>query len=396
MVRRELVRLRRVFERALLLSAGAGAGAVTVYACSSGDHVGEAADASASDGRAGADGVVPQDGASPVDAGDEEDASPFPPGCAPAPPVVYDAAADAPNCAFRVALPCGLPSFVTSISPVNCVMPLAACIEICTGIARPFLSCEVANGFGCDDDAQAFVAADGQAIVVECDKCTIAGRRPRGLRRARGGRRAGSLGAFFSTAAHLEAASIVAFRQLASDLDTLGAPRALSRAALRASEDERRHARAMARLARRHGDAPSPVRAAPHASPSLVALARDNAAEGCVRETLGAVLAAHQARHASDPTVARAMRAIARDEARHAALAWAVARWAEPQLDARERRSVIAARRRAIRHLRRALRVSPSPELRREVGLPSAETARRLFAHVGAELWNAPTPSDGG
>src|SRR5262249_1654863 len=58
---------------------------------------------------------------------------------------------------------------------------------------------------------------------------------------------------------------------------------------------------------------------------------------GCVRETYGAPVARFQAEHAQDPAVAHLMAGIARDEARHAALSWAVARWAETRLDAAAR-----------------------------------------------------------
>jgi hypothetical protein len=56
---------------------------------------------------------------------------------------------------------------------------------------------------------------------------------------------------------------------------------------------------------------------------SLEELAVENAVEGCVRETYGALTAIWQARTAKDPSVAAAVRRIARDETRHAALSWA-------------------------------------------------------------------------
>ena len=52
-----------------------------------------------------------------------------------------------------------------------------------------------------------------------------------------------------------------------------------------------------------------------------VEIARENAEEGCVRETFGALLAAHQAAYACDPEVREVMTRIAGDELRHAALA---------------------------------------------------------------------------
>ena len=52
----------------------------------------------------------------------------------------------------------------------------------------------------------------------------------------------------------------------------------------------------------------------------LVEVAMDNAAEGCVRETYGAAVAAFQGEWAQDRAVRRAMRAIADDEAEQASL----------------------------------------------------------------------------
>jgi hypothetical protein len=57
-------------------------------------------------------------------------------------------------------------------------------------------------------------------------------------------------------------------------------------------------------------------------------VARINAEEGCVGETLGAILAREQLAVARDPAVVRILRRIAADEARHAELAWRFARWA--------------------------------------------------------------------
>jgi len=58
---------------------------------------------------------------------------------------------------------------------------------------------------------------------------------------------------------------------------------------------------------------------------ALVDVALENAVEGCVRETYGALIATRQAEAASDPVVRRAMRKIAADETAHAALSWDVA-----------------------------------------------------------------------
>ena len=79
-------------------------------------------------------------------------------------------------------------------------------------------------------------------------------------------------------------------------------------------------------------------------SPSLVALLEDNAVEGCVKETFGALLATWQAEHAANPRIRRTLRRIAADETRHAALAWGILAWGMKELAPTERRRVEASR----------------------------------------------------
>jgi rubrerythrin len=200
----------------------------------------------------------------------------------------------------------------------------------------------------------------------------------------------GLLGSFFAGVAHLEAASVVAFEVLGDDLGRLGAPAELVAAARRSARDEVRHARVTARIARRHGAEPPVVQGVRRRARGLLAVAIENAVEGCVRETYGALVASWQAAHAGDPRIARAMGRIARDEARHAALAWAIDRWMEPRLDRSSRRAVLAARNRAVRTLLRATRAPYPPFLVTRAGLPSPARASALLAHLQATLWSVP------
>lgn len=78
------------------------------------------------------------------------------------------------------------------------------------------------------------------------------GRRPEGLTPSFASAPS-ELGAWFAEAAHLEAASVVAFRVLAEELAEHGAPDPLIEAATRAARDEARHAAQMTAVARRFG-----------------------------------------------------------------------------------------------------------------------------------------------
>jgi hypothetical protein len=229
---------------------------------------------------------------------------------------------------------------------------------------------------GCTDrDGALYVEGFGAA----------AGRRPAGLvdeARPRGT----PVGAWLADASRLEAASVHAFSILADELLRHGAPDELLERTRRAESDEVRHEGMTATLALRLGaergawaDSPEVLRP-PHRP--LVDVAVENAVEGCVNETYGAVLALWQATHARDKGVRRAMHAIAEDETRHAALAWAVAEWAAPALDPDARRRVDGALRAALATLGERSRREPDPALVSAGLLPEPDVAACLVAAV--------------
>jgi hypothetical protein len=272
-------------------------------------------------------------------------------------------------------LPCGLPD---SLWAIGC--------EVYGGPdgGAP-IGCRLVNGEGCQADAYS-PPANGE-VTMDCNDCFGGGgRRPRGLRRSEV-RASSSLGVYFAKMAYDEAASVRAFERMQRELAAHDAPEALVRAAGRAVRDEVRHARLMTSRAEAHGAVvPSPrVRRAK--TRSLEAIAKENAVEGCVHETFGALLLAWQAKHAPRASFRRAFARIAADEARHAALSWAVAQWLEGRLDARARARVEAARARAVRSLGRsgaAIRVDgvgfPGRALRAAIAEAFAERVVRIAA----------------
>ena len=203
-------------------------------------------------------------------------------------------------------------------------------------------------------------AVQGGQVTVQCI-ADATGRRPAGLDR---------LGptATFAELARLETASIEAFRRLRRELAPRGAPRSLLRRCSRAARDEVRHARVTRALARRHGQPFEAPRIAPAAPRSLESLAVENAVEGCVRETFGALLAGLACDTHADATVRCLMARIVRDEERHGALAWAVAAWLEPRLSSGARQRVRAARDAAFAEL---IREFPPALVRAATGLPA-------------------------
>jgi hypothetical protein len=232
------------------------------------------------------------------------------------------------------------------------------------------------------------VTVKQDVVIKNGDPNCVSGRRPEGL--APHARTCDdALGAFFAECAYLEAASVPAFERLARELRAHGAPTRFVKRALRARADEVRHAKATAALARRRGASPDAVVVELLPIRSLLAIAIENAVEGQVRETYGALVAVHQAAHARDARVAAVMRHIAADETRHAALAWDLAEWLDSQLTDEERRLVARARDEAVATLRSALAAPVAHDLEHRAGIPSPAKARAMLDVVAPSLWAA-------
>lgn len=274
-----------------------------------------------------------------------------------------------------ISFPCDLP-----LPPKG--MTVALTVPQCQTYCDPFLDGGTATSCVADNySSPPVIACTGPLCQT--------GRRPEGLEPCAVPREpAGSpVGRYFAEASRLEAASVVAFRVMERELSAHDAPHALVVQARRAARDEARHTRTMARLARRHAAIPMAARVRPGRTRSLEAIATENAVEGCVVETFGALLAWHQAAHAQDPEVASAMRRIAADETRHAGLAWAVHAWSLGRLEAKARARVDRAMHAAVKTLSSDLDAA-DPSLSRQVGLPGACDAHRFVNSLREVLWS--------
>ncbi len=243
------------------------------------------------------------------------------------------------------------------------------------------------KGGGCAPEEKVRVHVDplGNLTVIAREAipqqpCAI-GRRPVGLALDLGSASdANAVGRHFAAMAMLETASVTAFRRLERQLKAHGAPPELVARIRTAVRDEIRHARATTALAKRYGITPAaPCIAAAEAAPSLLAIALENAREGCVRETYGALVAHYQRTHARDAEVRAVMDAIADEETEHAALSWDIAAWIEAQLDAPGRALLAAERRSAFTTLARELAAAIDPELQSLSGMPGPEEAIALL-----------------
>lgn len=131
----------------------------------------------------------------------------------------------------------------------------------------------------------------------------------------------------------LEHASVASFGRFAFELLAVAAPARLVAAAHQAALDEVRHASLCFGLASAYAavpvcPGPFPFDGVVAVSSGLAEVAVRTAREGCVGETLAALLAAEQYALAADPAVRAVLLVIAEDEARHAELAWATVGWA--------------------------------------------------------------------
>lgn len=209
--------------------------------------------------------------------------------------------------------------------------------------------------------------------------CPVAGRKPAGLA-ACAPSRGDVSGGYFAKMAHLEAASVVAFAHMVSELRAHGAPAALIARAEAAILNEQRHAVTIGALAVEHGAAVPVVEVAPMAVRSLLEMAIENRREGCVRETFGALVAHYQAAASTERPVREAMREIAVDETEHAALSWDLDAWFATRLTASERALVEAAGSEAACGLEEECRLSLDEETNGIVGLPPRSVGLQLFA----------------
>ena len=142
-----------------------------------------------------------------------------------------------------------------------------------------------------------------------------------------------SLAKAWADDASYEHASVASFAKFSLELLAFGAPAELLRRAHQAALDEVRHAELGFALASAYaGRALGPsrlgkataVRCCQDIESFIFAVIR----EGCVGETLAAVVASAQQLVASDVAVREALATIARDEANHAELAWQTVSWA--------------------------------------------------------------------
>jgi hypothetical protein len=142
-----------------------------------------------------------------------------------------------------------------------------------------------------------------------------------------------SLAEAWASAGLFEHASVASFARFSLELLAAGAPSDLIGAAHEAALDEIEHARLCFALASAYAGeelAPGafPLGGGVRVGSGLADLAMSTVVEGCIGETVAAMVAAEQLARAEDPAVRAVLARIAVDEARHAELAWKTVAWA--------------------------------------------------------------------
>lgn len=279
-----------------------------------------------------------------------------------------------------IQFPCGLPAGLRPGEYVNDPICASQCQD--AGLyTQPY-----------DGRCRVTGATNGSTATLACSLTACPpptdGRRPEGYALPLPGPAQGAALSWLVASACIEHASVTAFRHLARELAVHGAPPALVERALAAAEDEVRHAAAKCELARRRGlEVTLPEVATPPVR-DLAALARENAVEGCVRETWGALLATWQGARADDEFARASLDVIASDESRHAELAWDVDAWARSRLSADEAEALDAARAEAVEALGREALGAHDRTLREDFGAPGPSDVTRLFGAARAALWS--------
>lgn len=194
-----------------------------------------------------------------------------------------------------------------------------------------------------------------------------------------------------------EHASIPAFARHVMELMALGAPPALVGEAALAMQDEIEHARlcfglASAYAGRPVGPGEMAMEGAIPGEVDEVEVVRGLIREGCIGETLAAIVAGRARDAAREPVVAAVLDTIADDESRHAALAWKTLRWLLDRAAARGDRRLAAVARITFAHALRAAKgggILETSALRGHGRLSSGERAAVIAKAVDRVL--APT-----
>lgn len=139
---------------------------------------------------------------------------------------------------------------------------------------------------------------------------------------------------YWAKVAMMEHASVASFSRFSLELMSVGASPELLALAHQAALDEVRHTQISLNIANEFssttftpGAFPISSKAADFAFGDMEKIASAAALEACIEETLAAAVVLYQAEHMGDSNHKALLRAVALDEASHAAFAWRAVKW---------------------------------------------------------------------
>jgi len=253
-----------------------------------------------------------------------------------------------------------------------------SCLDICIHQSVPANY----NVCGCSYDGE----NDLGDLSITCItyECAVEGRGHGDVQKAQQVSGPTAMARWFARAFHAEASSVGAFLQLQSELTRHHAPQELLVRCMQAAKEEVMHARMMSKYCADEGGKAPTLEFGDVPDRSLFELALDNAVEGCIFETYAALRAHYQAKNAQDTRVRKMMKVIARDETKHAQLAWDIHQWLFAQLNAEQQEQLKQAQKDAYIQLQKSAdRAAMSPMVA-QLGLPSPQLAKDLCQRLAA------------
>lgn len=200
------------------------------------------------------------------------------------------------------------------------------------------------------------------------------------------------VGRYFARLAECETASVVAYRRFAAELLLHGAPPELVAEAQQAERQVVQHAHMAQELAERFGVEPITPLFGELAPRGLMLAAIDNAVEGCIRQTYGALVVSFQAKAARDLVIRNGMISVAPEKRHHAALSWRAGIWFERKLSEDDVGRLRRAEQEELAALGRELDAGLSPFETSLLGLPVKAKAVAMLERLTKELWAAAEP----
>ena len=186
-------------------------------------------------------------------------------------------------------------------------------------------------------------------ITCEYTVCAVEGRGHADIQKLCSATGKSALSRYFIRSYHAEASSVAAFLQLRAELEKHNTPQNLLDRCLIAAKEEVHHARMMAKFVKDCGAALPELNFGCPKSRDLYEIALDNAVEGCIFESYSALKAQYQAIHATDSRILVAMKMIAKDETKHAQLAWDIHHHLMTQLSDQEQQKIHQAQQKAFK-----------------------------------------------